>query len=552
MPPAQFSPYPYAPPYAYVLQQPPQPQPHLPTRQLPVTKAAGAIKESTKSTNKRKAPPAAAAASKKPAAGVMPNQKRPKPTSSSSAKTRKAPPTNASKKSPPSTAVATTRKVKLWATKAALKPVPTATAALKPAPTEQITWETRYEQLEHFQKGHGHCRVPVRYNKTPGLGTWVSRTRSMYKDIVLRRHQQQREQQQEGGGGDTPDTAATNKNEAQSTDKNDSTMSTDNLKRFEKLNLLGFHWMLRDPSPPFEERFQDLVAFKQEFGHCRVKRTHPLGEWVHNLRKEYKSKQGRLTVQERVTKLLELGFEFSVASAVPWEQRLEQLMDFRRKYGHVNVFEVHRQAVKENDIGASGTGDDVTNEHEDEDNDNNDTDGKEDAASAGSQLIENGFLRWVETQQRSYWTEWKLGKKSRLNKTRIKQLQDMGFDFGPERQPHAKGAHKGPHHHRTDAATYSTRLEQLRQYKVRHGDCLVPREWPENPQLGSWAASQRKQYRSLLNGKSSSLTKERRVELDSMGFVWVVRPWNLKENRKRKDDPQKDDATTSTSGENSE
>jgi hypothetical protein len=306
------------------------------------------------------------------------------------------------------------------------------------------------------------------------------------------------------------------------------------------LTRLGFYWKMRDPSPSFETRFQDLVAFKEETGHCRVKRTHPLGEWVHNLRKEYKSKDGTLSAPERVTRLLELGFEFSVTSAVSWEQRLEQLMDFRRKYGHVNVFEVHRQAITENEMG--GSNGDGINEHEDE---------AKEVTADSSELVENDFLRWVEIQQRSYWTLWKLGKKCQLNKTRIKQLEDMGFDFGPERQPHAKGSHKGSSHHRTDAATYSNRVEQLRQYKARHGDCLVPREWPESTQLGSWVASQRKQYRALLGGKSSSLTKERRVELDSMGFVWVVRPWNLKENRKGKGGQQQDDATTS-SGERSE
>jgi hypothetical protein len=452
------------------------------------------------STKKRKAPPvaAAAAAIKKPKV-AMSNKKRSKP-SSSSTKSRKAPP-------------AASKKPAFVAPK---------------APPEPVAWETRYEQLVHFQKGHGHCRVPV---SSPGLGTWVSRMRIKYKDIVLRIHQHLQQQ-----GGDTvADTNSEGRaSEAVNNNSNNEAIhvndhSRASLQQFEKLKQIGFHWYLRDPPQSFEERFQNLVAFKQEFGHCRVKRTHPLGEWVHTIRTEYK-KQGRLKVQERVPRLLELGFEFSVsAPLVTWEQRLEQLMEFRRKYGHVNVSEVHRQAVMDNDMGGS-IGDGI-DKHEDEDNDNK---GKEGTTRRSSHLVENDFLRWVETQRKSYWTEWKLGKKCQLNKSRIRQLQDMGFDFGPVRKP-----------------SYSNRMEQLRQYKAQHGDCLVPKEWPENPQLGSWVANQRKLYRALLHGKPSSLTIERRVELESMGFVWVVRPWNLKENRKRKDDPQKDDATTS-SGEDSE
>jgi hypothetical protein len=512
MPPAHFSPYPYPAPYTYTLQQLPKSQPHVPAR---VTKAGTKKVITNTSAKKRKAPPATAAAARKKPAAATSIQKRSKATISTTTKGRKAPPA------------------------VSKKPAVVVPEAKPPLEREHVTWETRYEQLVHFQKGHGHCRVPVRH---PGLGMWVSRIRSKYQDNFLRMQQQQ---QQEGG-----ETGTDTNNEARTPEvviNSDAEASKDqeNLQRFEKLNQLGFHWKLRDASPSFEERFQDLVAFKEESGHCRVKRSHPLGEWVHNLRKEYKGKEGRLSVQSRVTRLLELGFEFSVSSAVSWEQRLEQLMDFRRKYGHVNVFEVHRQAVTEIEMG--GSNGDGINEHED---------GDKEGTTGSCELLENDFVRWVEIQQRAYWTLWKLGKKCPLNKSRIKQLQDMGFDFGPERQPHAKGSHKGPSHHRTDAATYISRLEQLREYKIRHGDCLVPREWPENTQLGSWVASQRKQYRSLLNGNSSSLTKERRVELDSMGFVWVVRPWNLKENRKRKDDPQKDDPQkddpTTSSGESSE
>jgi hypothetical protein len=398
-------------------------------------------------------------------------------------------------------------------------------------PPAHVIWETRYQELLHFQKGHGHCRVTVRNAADmPGLSTWVYRQRAAHQNCVARL--QQDEQRQRG--------------ETLTDDNDYSNIPPEHFQQFEKLNQLGFHWAVTAPVPPFEERFQELVAFKEEYGHCRVKRSHSLGEWVHNIRREYK-KQGRLAVPERVDWLLELGFEFSVATVMSWEQRLEQLMDFRRKYGHVNVFEVHRQALEENEIAG------IINNHKDEDDDNRGIKGKEGTAST-RELIDNTFLRWVETQQRAYWTFWKLGKKCQLNKVRIKHLEDMGFDFGPERQTHAKGrmgAHKAPDHGRTNNTAFSSRVEQLRQYKARHGDCLVPKVWPENPQLGSWVANQRKQHRALLSGKPTSLTKERRAELESMGFVWVVRPWNLKENRKGKGGTQQDEATTS-SGEDSE
>jgi hypothetical protein len=240
------------------------------------------------------------------------------------------------------------------------------------------------------------------------------------------------------------------------------------------------------------------------------------------------------------------------------------------KYGHCNVFAVSRQHIKDTGLkditiaskspGINGDGmsnlqniddDDTDNDDEDDEDANDDGDNATDGTTDSSNVVENVLLRWVERQQRSYWTQWKLGKACRLTKPRVKKLQEMGFDFGPERQPRAKGANKGPSHHRTDAGTYNERMEQLRVYKAQKGNCLVPREWPENPQLGSWVASQRRQYRALLDGRSSSLTTERRVELESLDFVWVVRPWNLKENRKRKDDSQNEN-DDSSSGEGSE
>jgi hypothetical protein len=465
-------------------------------------------------TKKRKAPPAASAAASKKAAVATSNQKRSTPTSSStSPKSREAPPAASKKPAPTKVRLVTLEELQ--------------------RPPAHVVWEMRYQQLLHFQKGHGHCRVTVRNaTEVPGLSTWVYRQRAAHQDCVARLQQERQLRD-----GETV------------TDDNDySTIPPERFVQFEKLNNLGFHWVVMAPIPPFEERFQELVAFKEEYGHCRVKRSHSLGEWVHHLRREYK-KTGRLAVPERVDRLLELGFEFSVATVMSWEQRLGQLMDFRRKYGHVNVFEVNRQAIEENVIAG------IINNHEDEDNDNHDTKSKAGTASI-TQLVDNTFLRWVETQQRAYWTFWKLGKKCQLNKVRIKQLEDMGFDFGPERLTHAKGrmgAHKVTDHGRTNNTAFSSRLLQLQNYKARHGDCLVPKEWKENPQLGSWVANQRKQHRLLLNGKPTSLSKERRTELESIGFVWVVRPWNLKENRtnKRKDGLQKDDATTS-SGEDSE
>jgi len=52
---------------------------------------------------------------------------------------------------------------------------------------------------------------------------------------------------------------------------------------------------------------------------------------------------------------------------------------------------------------------------------------------------EFAFLRWVDTQRRNYWLQWTKGKSGTLNKARIKKMTDMGFDWGPEKKSSSNG-----------------------------------------------------------------------------------------------------------------
>lgn len=63
-------------------------------------------------------------------------------------------------------------------------------------------------------------------------------------------------------------------------------------------------------------------------------------------------------------------------------------------------------------------------------------------------------------------------------------------------------------------------LEQLKEYKKNHGDCVVPRGFSANPKLASWVAEQRKQRKLLVDGKQSSMIPDRIRQLDELGFVW--------------------------------
>ena len=73
---------------------------------------------------------------------------------------------------------------------------------------------------------------------------------------------------------------------------------------------------------------------------------------------------------------------------------------------------------------------------------------------------------------------------------------------------------------------WKARFQELVEYKRVHGNCIVPREYKENPQLGMWVSTQRK--------KNETMREERRKRLDSIGFVWKLRatpisfPWEVR------------------------
>lgn len=91
------------------------------------------------------------------------------------------------------------------------------------------------------------------------------------------------------------------------------------------------------------DRFQDLVQFKEEHGHCCVPshwpKNPPLAQWVKRQRHQFKrSKEGlhSTITPDRIDALNKMKFVWDPHSAF-WEERLNELYRFREKYGHCNV-----------------------------------------------------------------------------------------------------------------------------------------------------------------------------------------------------------------------
>jgi hypothetical protein len=65
-------------------------------------------------------------------------------------------------------------------------------------------------------------------------------------------------------------------------------------------------------------------------------------------------------------------------------------------------------------------------------------------------------------------------------------------------------------------------MARLKVYRSKHGDCNVPKDCAEDPQLGGWVDRQRKGKRKLDRGEQSGgMTVARAAKLDALGFKWA-------------------------------
>ena len=65
---------------------------------------------------------------------------------------------------------------------------------------------------------------------------------------------------------------------------------------------------------------------------------------------------------------------------------------------------------------------------------------------------------------------------------------------------------------------FTQKLRELEEYKRKHGDCLVPRRYEENPSLGNFVNKQRQSYRKFLMGEKSSIND---VSFSFLYFVYA-------------------------------
>ena len=146
-------------------------------------------------------------------------------------------------------------------------------------------WTERFQELWAYCKQHGHCQVPHTHTQDPALARWVKRQRYQYK---------------------------------LKTEGKPSTMTDE---RITVLENIGFVWDSHTAS--WEERMQELMDYRNQYGHCNVPSNYPsnrqLAVWVKRQRRQFKffrgGKRSNMN-QERITALEMIGFE--------WELRVRE------------------------------------------------------------------------------------------------------------------------------------------------------------------------------------------------------------------------------------
>lgn len=156
-----------------------------------------------------------------------------------------------------------------------------------------VNWETRMEQTRQFAADNGHCNIPVDHSV---LGEFTCKMRRHYKLYL------------------------------------DGKPCSINPHKIEQLNSVGFVWLAgkrwttKSIRKSWEERFGDMLEYKEVHGHTNVPQSYPgLGVWVKEQRKEYKKMvkgipKAKMSA-EKALRLSEVGFLFEIRTGTPGGRR---------------------------------------------------------------------------------------------------------------------------------------------------------------------------------------------------------------------------------------
>jgi hypothetical protein len=171
-----------------------------------------------------------------------------------------------------------------------------------------------------------------------------------------------------------------------------------------------------------------------------------------------------------------------VIPSAGWNARFEQLLQFKREHGHIDVQE------------KKGEG---KTDHRD-------------------------LVRWAKKQRKNFANRQHKAahgtKKDLYSGTmsdlQVTKLASVGFRFTNK------------------IMDWDTRFQLLEQYKTLHGNTRVPKAYSGFSNLGDWVMGVRHRY------KMNKLSPERIARLEAIGFEWKLRDRRPKVRQQEEDSPQ--------------
>lgn len=228
--------------------------------------------------------------------------------------------------------------------------------------------------------------------------------------------------------------------------------------RKQKLDSIGFSWNGEITDRRWDEMYEELKTYFATHGDSdvpfRSKEDRKLAAWVGQQRQ--RRKKGLIT-DEQVRLLDELKFTWQHRERGSWEDRLAEVAEFKTKNGHC---EMPMNIPGNPKLGR--------------------------------------FVNTMRVQRNN----------GKLSADRVAKLDALGFAWVSSSREEVAG--KGINR------AWKTRYDELVQYKAIYGDCEVPYNWSENPELGRWVSQQRQQR------KSGKLHLKRVEMLQAIGFDWGV------------------------------